>query len=88
MALLDRIDQQQLDLHSLLIIRNGYLVTEAYYNPYTADRLFPVMSVTKSVTGALIGIAIDKGYIQNEQAKVLSFFPERPSPTETSERRR
>ena len=72
---LDRVDEQHLNLHSLLVIRNGYLVSEVYYNPFTAEMAAPVASVTKSVTSALVGIAIDKGYIKDEQAKVLSFFP-------------
>jgi CubicO group peptidase (beta-lactamase class C family) len=72
---LDRVDEQQLNLHSLLVIRNGYLVSEVYYNPFTAEMAAPVASVTKSVTSALVGIAIDKGYIKDEQAKIVSFFP-------------
>ena len=75
LKVLDRVDEQQLNLHSLLVIRNGYLVSEVYYNPFTAEMAAPVASVTKSVTSALVGIAIDKGYIKDEQAKVLSFFP-------------
>ena len=72
---LDTVDQQHLNLHSLLVIRNGYLVSEVYYNPFTAEMSVPVASVTKSVTSALVGIAIDKGLIKDERAKVLSFFP-------------
>jgi CubicO group peptidase (beta-lactamase class C family) len=75
--LLARVDEQQLNMHSLLIVRNGYLVTEAYWNPYTADERADVASVTKSVTSALIGIAIDKGYIRDEQATVLGFFADK-----------
>lgn len=34
-----------------------------------------VMSVTKSVIALLTGIAIDKGYIESVDQKVLDFFP-------------
>ena len=64
------------DRHSLLIVKNGYLVTEEYFNGYSADQLHMLQSVTKSFTSAAIGIAIDKGYIEGVEAKVLEFFTE------------
>ncbi len=74
---LDQIEQQRLDLHSLLIVRNGYLVADVYYDPYTAGQPVPVASVTKSIMSALVGIATDKGLIKDERAALLSFFPEK-----------
>jgi CubicO group peptidase (beta-lactamase class C family) len=64
------------DRHSLLIVKNGYLVTEEYFNGYSADRLHMLQSVTKSFASAAIGIAIEKGYIDSVEAKVLGFFPD------------
>jgi CubicO group peptidase (beta-lactamase class C family) len=64
------------DLHSLLIVRNGYLVVEEYFAGQQAERLHMQQSVTKSFTSAAIGIAIDKGYINNVQESVLGFFPD------------
>lgn len=63
------------DLHSLLIVRNGYLVTEEYFAGWTADRLHMQQSVTKSFTSALVGIAIEQGKIQGVDEKVWEFFP-------------
>lgn len=71
------IEAQGLNLHSLLIVRNGYLVSESYFEPYRADISHQIASVTKSVTGMLVGIAVDKGYIDNINQPVLSFFPDR-----------
>ncbi len=64
------------DIHSLLIVRNGFLVVEEYFAGYDADDLHTIQSVTKSVTSALIGIAIDQGKIRGVNEKVLGFFPE------------
>ncbi len=64
-------------LHSLLIVRNGYLVTEAYFDPYTPDVRHPVESNTKSVVAALAGIAIDQGKIKSADQKMVDFFPGR-----------
>lgn len=66
-----------INMRSLTVIRNGYIVLEAYNQPFTPTRQYPVFSVTKSVTGALIGIAIHEGYIKSLQEPVLSFFPEK-----------
>jgi CubicO group peptidase (beta-lactamase class C family) len=64
------------DIHSLLIVRNGFLVVEEYFAGYGADDLHTIQSVTKSITSALIGIAIDRGKIRGVTEKVLGFFPE------------
>jgi CubicO group peptidase (beta-lactamase class C family) len=65
------------NLHSLLIVRNGYLVTEAYFFPYQADTLHSLNSCTKSVSSALIGMAIDQGLIRGVDQRLVSFFPGR-----------
>jgi CubicO group peptidase (beta-lactamase class C family) len=72
--LLQAIRQEQLNLHSLLIIRNGYIVSETYFQPYTAQTDHEVYSVTKSVVATLVGIAIDKRYIDSVNQPVASFF--------------
>jgi CubicO group peptidase (beta-lactamase class C family) len=69
--------QSSFTIHSLLIIRNGYIVTDAYFYPFAPDALHELMSATKSFTSSLIGIAIDKGYIEGVEQPVLDFFPER-----------
>ena len=70
-----QVEDQQLNLHSLLIVRNGYLVTEAYYQPYSQNQVQFIASVTKSVISALVGIAIQKGNIKNVDQTLVSFFP-------------
>jgi CubicO group peptidase (beta-lactamase class C family) len=63
-------------LHSLLIVRHGYLVLEEYFNKWQADRLHTLQSVSKSITSALVGIAIARGAFKNVDEKVLDFFPD------------
>jgi CubicO group peptidase (beta-lactamase class C family) len=74
---LGHVDEAGINLRSLTVIRNGYVVLEAYYQPWTAEHTRPVYSVTKSVTGALVGIAIEDGYIKDVKQPVLSYFPDR-----------
>ena len=60
----------------ILIIRNGYLVGEKYYNGFTKKTSHNVMSVSKSFLSAMIGIALREGILNNLNEKVLDFFPE------------
>lgn len=64
------------NINSIVVVRNGYIAYERYYNGYGPDDTHHVASVTKSIISALIGIAIDAGYIKNVDQKVLDFFPE------------
>ena len=63
-------------LFSLLVIKNGYLVAEDYFNDGSVDQKDRLQSVTKSITSALVGIAIEEGCISSVDQKILEFFPE------------
>ena len=74
----DYIEAYDLDVHSVVIIKNGYIVEETYpSDSYKQNTLHTIYSCTKSITSALIGIAIDQGYISGLDQKVLDFFPDR-----------
>jgi CubicO group peptidase (beta-lactamase class C family) len=70
------IQEKHIAIDSLMIIRNGYMVLDAYYSPYDGSFPHDFASVTKSVMTTLIGIAVDQGKLQLDQ-KVVSFFPNR-----------
>lgn len=74
--MLHNIENSNLEIRSLLIIRHGYLVTECYREPYTRDTAINVKSVCKSIISTLTGIALREKYLQNLDQKVLGFFPE------------
>lgn len=75
--MLDIIWEQEYRIKSIVVVRNGYLVLDAYSYPYDAVFKHHLFSCTKSITSALTGIAIDKGYIKGVTQPVLDFFPER-----------
>lgn len=62
--------------HSLLIYKDDKLLFEKYYNGFNDTKLANLKSVTKSITSLLIGIAIDKGMIKNENQKLIEIMPE------------
>ena len=63
-------------LYSLLVIKNGYLVAEDYFNEGSIDQKDRLQSVTKSFTSALVGIALEQGCLSSVDQKMLDFFPE------------
>lgn len=60
----------------LLVIRNGKLVAEEYYNGYGRNMPHQIYSDTKSFMSALIGIALEHGLIENLEKKIMDYFPE------------
>jgi CubicO group peptidase (beta-lactamase class C family) len=72
--------EQISDLRSLVVARDQEIIRAAYFNGTTsaASVSFDVRSVTKSITATLIGIAIDKGFIDNVNQTVgelLTIYP-------------
>lgn len=64
------------NLYSLLVLKNGYLIAEGYFNNHTADDARKTASVTKSITSALAGIAIREKFIQGTDQLLKDYFPE------------
>lgn len=64
------------NMAGITVWKNGVNLFEKYFNGYTVDTAFHVFSVSKSIISALIGIAIDKGYIKSVDQKILDFFPD------------
>lgn len=75
-AIFPYVRNHQLNVHSLMIIRNDKIVFNANFYPYTRDLQHDIASCTKSITSLLIGIAIDKGFIHDENELVKNYFPE------------
>ena len=73
----EHIEENDIHLHSLLIVRNGYLVTEAYWHPYGPNDRHSIESITKTIIGTLIGVAIDRKEIKNTEQRLVNFFPDR-----------
>lgn len=65
------------DIASISIIRNGYLVADIYMFPANTTQEHALYSCTKNFTSTLIGMAIDKGYITSVEQHMVDYFPER-----------
>lgn len=74
--LLDYLATPGFNTDSVIVVRHGRIVTEAYASPFHAALRHDLRSVTKSVIATLVGAAIQEGRIGSADQKVLSFFPE------------
>jgi len=63
-------------IYSLLVFKNGYLIGEDYYHIGSAKQVVNIHSVTKSITSALVGIALEEGCLSSVDQKMVEFFPE------------
>src|SRR4051812_45456469 len=73
-GMVDNISRKHLNVHSVTVIRHGYVVLDTYFYPYKPTATHDVASVLKSITAALVGIAADKKLLKTDQP-ILSFFP-------------
>lgn len=60
----------------LSIAVDGTIVAEEYYRGYDSASLPTSFSMAKSVVSALVGIAIDEGYIQSVHDRVDRYLPD------------
>lgn len=72
---------------SVLVARHGKLVYEGYGDGDAAT-LRNTRSATKSITGALVGIAIDEHKLSGVDAKILALLPERAQKMQNSDPRK
>jgi CubicO group peptidase (beta-lactamase class C family) len=63
-------------LYGLLVIKDGHLIAEAYFNEGAVDQEALLQSASKSFLSALVGIALDQGCLSSVDQKMLDFFPE------------
>ncbi len=60
----------------LVVVQDGKIIHEEYHYGHSYDSLFTSWSVAKSITSALIGIAIDEGFIASVTDPVATYVPE------------
>lgn len=63
-------------IYSVLVMKDGKLIGEKYFNAGAVDQQINIHSVTKSITSALVGIALERGELKSLDQKMMDFFPE------------
>ncbi|MEK4295113.1 serine hydrolase [Paenibacillus odorifer] len=81
-SFIDAVETQSLGLHSFMLLRHGYVVSEGWWSPYKSDLPHMLFSLSKSFTSTAIGIAVTEKLITLDNS-VISFFPEEAPATIT-----
>ena len=62
-------------MHSMLIVKDGQLVVEEYFNESHLADSHDLRSVTKSFRSLLMGIALDQGFIESIDDPIFKYLP-------------
>ncbi len=62
------------DINGIVVIKDGKLLIEEYFNNVTRDSLHNTRSVGKSFASTILGIAIKDKFIKNENALLKDFY--------------
>ncbi len=74
-GLLDRLEAESVELHSLMVVRHGRVAAEGWWAPYSAGRPHLLYSLTKSFTSIAVGLAIADGLLTVDD-RVVDVLPD------------
>ena len=66
--------KNDINIKQIVAYKDNILEIEEYRGEFSKEDTMNVMSVTKSITSLLIGIAIDKGYIKSVDEYVMDYY--------------
>lgn len=76
-AFLDKLKEKKIEIHSMVMLRNGNVAMRAEWKPYSSTTPHVCNSVTKTFIGIAIGMLYDRGLVHLED-KLVDYFPEIP----------
>jgi len=71
----DYCNNPDINTEGLIIIKDGYIIGEAYFDDFRQDSHHTSYSVAKSFISATLGIAIDQGFIGSEDEYAYNYLP-------------
>ena len=72
--MLESVKDQGLNLHSLTVVRDGVIISDTYFAPYAPETRHETASITKSITGTLVGVALQQGMIRSLDDPVATYL--------------
>jgi len=63
MKFLDRMEANQIELHSFMVLRHGQCAAKGWWKPYDEKFRHPLYSFSKSLTATAIGFAQQEGIL-------------------------
>lgn len=67
-------DDEFKHINAIIVLRNGELLIERYYNGATRDGTHNPRSVGKTVAATVLGIAIEEGHIESADQTLADFY--------------
>lgn len=75
LALLDAVEAEGIDLHSLAVARHGRVVAAGWWAPFTPERVHLGYSLSKSLTATAVGFLVQEGRLGVDDL-VLDLLPQ------------
>lgn len=76
MTKMERIINSYTNIGGIVVLKKGQVQYETYRKSCNAQSTLHIYSVTKSIISILIGIAIDKGYMESVDQRIVEFYQE------------
>ena len=73
--LIDNLEKDYTEIHSLMIMRHDQIAVEGWWSPYAPNLRHMMMSASKTFSGTAIGIAVREG-ITSLDERIAETFPE------------
>jgi CubicO group peptidase (beta-lactamase class C family) len=68
---------ENIKVDSVIVIKNGYIVFEEYFNNYSKEQPHIIYSCTKSVVSTIFGIAYENNLIPDLDTQLIEIFPDK-----------
>lgn len=85
--LFNQFQEKKHQIHSIILVKDNKLILEEYFGENSLDVQHDLRSVTKSITSLLMGIAIEKGFIQSLDDPISKYL-KNPKPTKNLDPRK
>jgi CubicO group peptidase (beta-lactamase class C family) len=76
-GMVEHVNENGIAADSVMVIKEGYVVLDAYFPPFDEGEIHIVYSCTKSVVSTLIGLAMEEGRIASLDVGLADLFPDR-----------
>ena len=76
LSFLDAVESERdIEMHSLMVVKDGHVVAEGWWAPYSAERVHLLYSLSKSFTSTAVAFAQQEGLLDLDDT-LVSHFPE------------
>lgn len=72
---IERLKERKTNLHAFMMVRNGKILTEAYYKPFNKDFMHRLYSSSKTYVSIAVAMLIDEGKLRLED-KIIDVIPD------------